>query len=230
MPEIIKNSKLIDLYVEKYNIDIINFADLRENIELIHFEKNEYIYRLEESIDYFYFFVEGKAKVFTSVENGRDLLLRFYRPLMIIGDLEFANKKRRLATTNIMALSSVYCIGIPMNVLEEKYKNDIVVLKFINESLAEKLESLSVSSSINLLYPLENRLASYIVYLNLENNENEIVLDKLVDVADLLGSSYRHLLRVLKKFQSNKWIKKDKNVIVVLNEKALKELAGDLYK
>ena len=196
--------KLLEYYIEKYDLEIIKHADLSKYVKLFVFNKNEYIYQMDQEVDFFYFFVSGKAKVFTMVENGKVLLLRFYEPLMIIGDMEFANSSYNYASTNIMALSEVHCIGIPIKILEEKYENDIKVLKFINNSLAEKLKDLSIASSINLLYPLENRLASYLVYL-VNEDSNEIVLtDKLTDISELLGTSYRHLLRVIKEFQDDK--------------------------
>jgi CRP-like cAMP-binding protein len=222
--------KLVDYYIEKYKLDIIKYGDLRKYTKLFIFNKNEYIYQMDEEIDYFYFFVSGKAKVFTIVENGRSLLLRFYKPLMVIGDLEFANSNHNYASTSIMALNEVHCIGIPIKILEKEYENDIEFLKFVNNSLAEKLADLSIASSLNLLYPLENRLASYFVYLDNENSNEFIVIDKLTDIAELLGSSYRHLLRVMKKFQNEKLIIKNKNNVKIINNKILKQLAGDLYK
>ena len=42
------------------------------------------------------------------------------------------------------------------------------------ESLSEKLEKLSKNSSINLLYPLENRLSSYILATGERVNVNGV--------------------------------------------------------
>lgn len=222
--------KILEYYIEKYDLGIIRHADLSKYIKLFVFNKNEYIYQMDQEVDFFYFFVLGKAKVFTMVENGKAFLLGFYEPLMIIGDMEFSNSNYNYASTNIMALNEVHCIGIPIKILEEKYENDIKVLKFINNSLAEKLQDLSVASSINLLYPLENRLASYLVYLSNEDFNEIILTDKLTDISELLGTSYRHLLRVIKKFQNDKLINKNKNKIEILDIEKLRKLAGDIYK
>ena len=49
-------------------------------------------------------------------------------------------------------------------------------------------------------------------------------------MADLLGTSYRHLIRTINKLCDEKIIRKEKNSIVILNINALEELAGDLYE
>ncbi len=222
--------KYLDYYIKEFNLDIINHSDLRKYAKLFVFNKNEYIYQMDEKVDFFYFFVSGKAKVFTIVENGKAFLLRFYEPLTIIGDMEFANKNYNYASTNIMALNEVHCIGIPIEILEKKYENDIEVLKFINNELSKKLKDLSISSSINLLYPLESRLASYLIY-QINDVSNEFILaDKLTDISDLLATSYRHLLRVIEEFQRKNLIIKKKNVVKIVDMKKMKEISRDLYK
>jgi len=229
MKLIVEKENLLMHYIEKYNLEIIGDLGIKSQLELVEFDKDEYIYQMTEPVDYFYFFVEGKAKVYTMMENGKRLLLRFYRPLMVIGDLEFANNGVNHASTNIKTLSKVYCVRVPMNILRKKYSDDAQFIKFINKSLAEKLESLSISSSINLLYPLENRLASYLMYLY-SGQEEEIIIDQLGDIAELLGTSYRHLLRIFKLFSNREFIKRQRNKITVIDEDSLQKLAGNLYQ
>jgi CRP-like cAMP-binding protein len=229
MKQIIDNDKLLQYYIEKYDLEIIDDLGIKSQLELVEFNKDEYIYQMTEPVDYFYFFVEGKAKVYTMMENGKRLLLRFYRPLMVIGDLEFSNNGINHASTNIKTLSEVHCIRVSMSVLRQKYKEDAQFIKFINKSLAEKLESLSIASSINLLYPLENRLASYLMYLY-SGEKEEIVIDQLGDIAELLGTSYRHLLRIFKLFSNRGFINRQRNKITVIDEDSLQKLAGNLYQ
>ena len=94
--------------------------------------------------------------------------------------------------------------------------------------MALKLASLSVSNSVNILYPLENRLASYILasYTNEDSNNTE----NLTQIAEFLGTSYRHLLRVVKEFELEKIIKRYNKKLVILDKDKLEDLAGDLYQ
>ena len=79
-----------------------------------------------------------------------------------------------------------------------------------------------------MLYPLENRLASYILatYTNEYSNSTE----NLTQISEFLGSSYRHLLRVLNKLESEGIIKRNNKKLIILDKDRLEELAGDLYQ
>lgn len=91
------------------------------------------------------------------------------------------------------------------------------------------MDSSSRNGSINLLYPLENRLASYIMATM--GNENRIEFDEtLTEIAELLGTSYRHLLRTINNLVSKGILRKDKAGYEVIDEEMLSSLAIDLYK
>ena len=102
------------------------------------------------------------------------------------------------------------------------------------KSLGKKFINASISSSINILYPLENRLASYLLAVAPEDNDlsnlDGIITYKFTEMADLLGASYRHLIRTINKLCEDKIIRKERNLITILDRNALKELAGDLYE
>ena len=91
-----------------------------------------------------------------------------------------------------------------------------------------------MNSSINLLYPLENRLASYInESLVYGENEENLYIDfdeNLINIADLLGSSYRHLLRTFNTLCKKGVLERECGKYKVINKTLLKELAGDLYQ
>ena len=80
----INNSELMNTYINKYNINDIFTSDMREYMELFHFKRNEFLCKEDEPIDYLFFFVEGKAKVYISLKNGKSLLICFYYPLMVL--------------------------------------------------------------------------------------------------------------------------------------------------
>ncbi|MCX7711112.1 MAG: cyclic nucleotide-binding domain-containing protein [Clostridia bacterium] len=229
--EIPNDPKLLKHYIDKYHIAEVFQKDMTEHMRLYSFNKGEFIFRANEKIDQLYFMVEGKAKVYTAMQNGKSLLLRFYNPFVVIGDVEFIEKTP--ITCNVEVISTAVCIGIPLTSLERHAISDPAFLTFICRSLGEKLAKNSVSSAINLLYPLENRLASYLLAIaSLDENSpsfNGIFTDKLTEMADLLGTSYRHLLRTLNKLASEGIIEKQNNKIMLLDRYSLEKLAGDLY-
>lgn len=224
--------KLKVQYINKYNLNEIFTEDMTEYMELMVFEKNEYLCKENEKIEYLYFFVKGKAKVYVSLKNGKSLLICFYYPLMFLGDLELVNFEE--ATTNIQVIEESFCIVLPFNKVREILLEDAKFLRYACESIADKLRRSSNNNSINLLYPLENRLASYILVTEEQDNNSEEKILKfdgnLTEIAELLGTSYRHLLRTLNTLIQKGAIKKVKSYYEIINENILKQLSADLYK
>ncbi|MCF0149326.1 MAG: cyclic nucleotide-binding domain-containing protein [Clostridium sp.] len=225
----VKNLELIDKYIKIHKINDLFSLYIRENIELLFFDKRELIFREGESISHLMFFVEGKAKVYITLENGRLLLLDFYKELDTLGDLELVTND--IASCNVEAIEPCVCIGIPINFIKNNYKTDINLLNFLCNSLGEKLKRSSKNSSINLLYTLEKRLASYIIFIGVKEDYQRFKFDEtLTVISELLGTSYRHLLRTLNKLIDNKILCKKEDSYIVLDYKKLKKLSADIYK
>jgi CRP/FNR family putative post-exponential-phase nitrogen-starvation transcriptional regulator len=215
-------------YIDKYGIHQIFSRDMTEYMELLSFKENDYICKAGEQLDTFFFFVEGKAKVYAAQSNGKSLLLCFYYPFKVLGDLEFQHLE--YADCTVQAIEGCYCIGISMDNIRRYLGEDVKFLRYVCGSLGEKLRRLSNYSSINLLYPLENRLSSYILGCRRSDEQNHILFEgNLSEVAELLGTSYRHLLRTLKLLCGQKAIKKNIHNYEVLDIEKLESLAGDLY-
>ncbi len=222
----------LDYYVQRYNISDIFQKNMMPYMDLISFEKNEYIYKAGDDMTYFYFLVKGKIKVYNLLKNGKSLLLKFYKPLIIVGDVECIDIDK--ADSNIQAIEECLCIGITMENIRKYAIDDCKFLRYICKELGNNLSSISKHSAINLLYPLESRFASYLLATTPENKEyskvHEIYTDKLTEIAELLGASYRHLIRVIHKLEDQNIIKKQKSSITILNRQALDDIAEDIYE
>lgn len=228
MTKIYDNNKL-DYFIKKCNINNFFESNVKEFMELHFFKKGEHICEKGERLNYFYFFVEGRAKVYISTPNGKSLLIRFCSPLQIIGDIEMISDV--VIDCSIQAITNCLCIAIPINVFKNILCKDIIFLNFVCKELSYKLSSASAATSINVLYPLENRLASYLLalYPNDMSPKDDIIKDNFTQIAELLGSDYRHFLRVVDKLCSKNIIKKEKRALTILDRNALKELAVNLY-
>ncbi|MCG8499360.1 MAG: cyclic nucleotide-binding domain-containing protein [Firmicutes bacterium] len=226
------DQKKLDYFIRQHHIEAIVDKNMKTYMELHLFNKHDLICRADEKMDYFYFFVEGKGKVYTLLKNGKSLLLQFYNPLKVIGDLELIDIDT--ASCNIEAIEESFCIGIPMEALRKNALDDTKFLKYMCKSLGDKLDKISKSSAINLLYPLENRVAGYLLATSPADNKSSgresLYTHKLTEMADLLGTSYRHLTRTIHKLCNQKIIKKEKNAIIILNRTVLGQLAGDIYE
>ena len=227
----IKNNKQIEEYIKAYKMENLFSDNMKNYMDLYMFDKNEYICKEEEQLENMYFLVEGKAKVSKHLENGKSLLLSFYTPLTIIGDVEFI--RDNTTDCSVQAIEETYCIAISFNVVRSLLVKDCKFLLNICEYLSNKLTSNSNNSSINLLYPLENRLASYIVaFVDMDNSDmNKFEFkESYSEISELLGTSYRHLSRTLNKFCLQGILKKSNIGYIIEDFEKLLCLAGDLYK
>ncbi|HCL4558911.1 helix-turn-helix domain-containing protein [Clostridium botulinum] len=119
-------------------------------------------------------------------------------------------------------------IAIPTAILREKYFDNIKLLHHLVDSLSEKLYGIINNSSYNFVYPLINRLSSYLVEQHID--ENYIILNSsYLEIAQFLGTTYRHLNRTLKEMESRSIIRCDDKKIHILDIDQLRELAKNIY-
>ena len=89
----------------------------------------------------------------------------------------------------------------------------------------------SKNSTINLLYPLENRVASYIISIGVKEDSKDFKFDEtLTIISEFLGASYRHLQRTLNKLVDKKILSREKDLYIVLDYEKLKKLSADIYR
>jgi CRP-like cAMP-binding protein len=219
--KIINDEQLKNQILAGYDTEKIFGTNLKSSMDLFHFEKDEYICRAEEELEYLFFFIKGRAKVFTLLKNGKSLLLCLYQDFQIIGEVElFTNST---CTTYVQALTDVYCIGVKLSIVKQQLLNDNTFLRYMSSSLASKLRRTTKNCSFNLLYPLENRLAAYILITAVD-----LKLDvNLTPLAEQLATSYRHLLRVFQKFCKQGILKKQDSHCEILDKAQLEALSSE---
>lgn len=226
--KIINNNKLLDYYIKKNNINFILDDNVLSFAELHFFEKGEKIFQIGNELIYYYFFVEGKLKVFSILENGKSLLIKFYTNFDALGDVELLRKIPIL--NNVETVKNTYLIGIPVKILRENCYENTNFLRFMINSLSTKLESNNINSSYNLLYPLINRLSSYLVEHLSEDNNYIILNSSFKDISDFLGTTYRHMSRTLNELESKGYIKQEGKKIYILKKDELKKMAKNIYR
>ena len=94
--------------------------------------------------------------------------------------------------------------------------------------LGEKLADRAMAESINLRYPVENRLASYLL-ASMDDEGKVLGTDDLGELADFIGASYRQLARVVRRFRDIGILERARGRIRVLDASRLGPLARDLY-
>src|SRR5471030_2323208 len=195
----ILDDNLLNYYIEKHNIENIVDKDILKYAQLHFYKKEEYILEAESKLEYYYLLVDGKIKVFYPFENGKSMLLKFYKDFNTIGDLEILKNIPILC--NIDVVQDTYLIAIPVDILRKKYCDNTKFLRHLVDSLSEKLYATINNSSYNFVYPLINRLSSYLV--EHITDKNYIILNSsYLEIAQFLGTTYIHLNRTFKEMES----------------------------
>ncbi|PEA22886.1 hypothetical protein COD66_25200 [Bacillus cereus] len=222
-------SDLIIQYLKAYNLLEIFSGISTDNFQVNHFEKGKLICDKDDEIHRLYFVDKGKVKVYTITPEGKKLILRFINPLAIVGDIELIQNSK--AHNVVEACSDVVAISITNTVIRNKLLHDPICMNFLLENIANTLKISTRFTALNLLYPVEVRVASYLLSISTDSNGNMYKEDldstSVSSIADFIGVSYRHVIRVLQKFYSEKLIEKNNGVIVIKDFSRMKEVAKD---
>ncbi|QIB70490.1 cyclic nucleotide-binding domain-containing protein [Aminipila butyrica] len=205
--------------LQKYGLSDFETGDVR----VLKFEKGQYLCREGFPMEYLLFMISGKAKTFINVSNGKSLLLAFYTKSGILGDIELMTDG--VCTTNVQALTEVTCMGIPMSYGGERLRKNVTFMNFVGAHLARKLDRCARNGAINILLPLETRLCSYVLMTSEEGLFNE----NLTEVAELLGTSYRHLLRTFDGLRKDRVLEKVARGYIIRDGVELQIRAQDFY-
>lgn len=222
----ISDNNLLNHYIDKHNMENIFDKDMLKYAQLHFYEKDEYILEAESELQYYYLLVDGKIKIFYLFENGKSMFLKFYKEFNTIGDLELL--KNIPIRCNIDAIEDTYLIAMPADILRKKYLSNIKFLHHLIDSLSEKLYATINNSSYNFVYPLINRLSSYLVE-HITDKEHIILSSSFIEIAQFLGTTYRHLNRTLKELETEGIIKCENKTVYILDENRLRELSKNLY-
>ncbi len=229
--EIIKNRNLLRHFINAFQLDEKFEGDMTELMTVYSFEKGELVCNIDDHLEFFYFVVQGKLKIYTILENGKSVLVRFYSPPSVVGDLEMFKEYR--VRCNVEAITKTLVIGIKMEDIRKYASNDHTFLKFVIENLSHKLYTLSNMTALNQSYPFINRFASYLITVACDDNNkliSEIKTSNMTELATFLGVSYRHLNRVIKGLCSRGLIKRTREGLIILDYEKLKEMSGGYYE
>ncbi|MFF2479613.1 Crp/Fnr family transcriptional regulator [Paenibacillus sp. NPDC058071] len=204
------------------------FSDLPSvPFQLRTYEKNEGILHEGDALDGLYLQVEGQTKVTASVESGKTLLLRFCHPLSIFGDLEIVQKT--VIQSKVEAVSDTHFLFIDKQTVEMSLMQDHLFLNELLKHLAYKLQTCTSASKINLLSSVEERFAAYLLSTRLPNDfGKEIQSSKVQEIASVIGTTPRHLNRLIQKMADSGVLSKKRDGFIVLDWSQLDEISGGM--
>lgn len=221
--EIITNKKLLDKYIEKYEIDKFFSFWNKYEVKLVKYDKGEIICSDNKKLNEIIFIVKGSLKIYYISSEGKTLYLSFKKAFFMIGEVEFAGEHD---SPYAEAISDVLTVSISIDKYKDLLNEDIVFCRYVIKCLAHKISLSSKNSFLNQLHSKESRLALYI----LTNEENNIVNENWTDISNLLTISYRQLMRLLSKFCEDGIIKRTnkKGRYEILSIEKLENLCKDI--
>lgn len=218
----------IEGFLEEHGLQLVFNESLKPHLGLYSFEQGELICSQGDHSEFLYVLVKGKIKIFNTSPEGRTLILSFKTPLEIIGDIEYIQNRDIINT--VEAISSALFLGIHYRWLRKYADNHAPLLKFMLGIITEKFYDNSHAANFNLMYPVEVRLASYLLSVSVDESASGFVghlsTEQLTDAANLIGTSYRHMNRVLRKFSEEGFVERKKGYIRIMDREGLQGVAS----
>ena len=181
----------------------------------------EIILTTGEDIDGLYFLLEGKYYVSSLEITGKELLLRYSKVPSILGDIEVFEQCE--VQSNCIAAQPCEFMFIPISTFESYLQHDAQFMKLLLKELAYKLKTCTTSSRVNALSPVSVRLAAYYCTVASGNSNSEYIFaGSLDEVASLIGTTKRHLNRILKQWHDEGTINRQGETIQFLNWDAIR--------
>ncbi|MBD3109181.1 Crp/Fnr family transcriptional regulator [Bacillus sp. AGMB 02131] len=229
----LKKKQMILSYLQKYELEQIFEPIGIEQFELLQLPKGHVLCAKGDEINEMYLLVEGKLKIYTTTLDDKRLILRFQEAMGMIGDIEFIQATPVLYTIETSTDCTV--IRLPYAVLRQKASQEPQFLTFLLKVVTNKFRAKTDAASLNLLYPVEVRLASYLLSTKADNERllyhEEAKDSSMNDIADMVGTSYRHLNRVIKKLCNDGVIERIGGKLFIKDIEKLREIAkNNIYE
>jgi CRP-like cAMP-binding protein len=225
----IQDRELLVHYLKTHEIGNIFNEEVKPYLSLYSFDHGELICSQGDPADCLYVLVKGKVKIFTTSPEGKTLILSFKKPLDSIGDIEYVQHGTEFINT-VEAVSNVHMIGVHHRWLRKFSSDHTPLLQFLLEVITQKFYMKSSSLSFNLLYPVEVRFASYLLSVCFVESDSlatgRLSTANLMDAANLIGTSYRHLNRVIQQLSKDGLVERHKGFILVKDKDGLSALAS----
>ena len=208
-------------YIEQFQLQNVLPPDLLQLLTVKTFNKGEYVINQGEQPSYMYFLVEGRLKIFTQSDEGRKLIIAFTQPFNVLGDIEFVQRKPYLNT--VEAITDVKFLALPIEIIHEQGLQHLPFTLYILNEITGKYYANAYSSHFNMLHSVDVRFASYLLSITTETDY--VSIHHIRDVADLIGTSYRHLNRIISQLVEQGLIERAQRTIRILNREQLLKLA-----
>ena len=204
-------------YIIKWNLQEHLNPDLLRNLQLVRMRAAHEFTIQDDDEAKLYILVAGSVHVRYDHLNGKQSQVGTVTPLAMLGDLDLFYRPN-LALTIVAEEASVL-LWLDRAVALRYGRDDPRFLRFVIENLAAKLTASTAILKHNVL-PLTGQVASYLVH-HIDDTNLSITIHSKTYLAELMGTTPRHLNRVLNDLIDEKIISIDATQITIQNKEAL---------
>ena len=213
-----KENSLFSLLTDS-EIELINSTRVA-----VSFKRREIIYKQGMPLTHLVIIHTGFAKVYIEGPTGKNLILGFTKPGEIKGGIGIFID--HIHHSSLMASNDCETCLIDINsfnqVLSGNQKFMDAFLKEYSERVLRTYSQFAVLTQKNM----QARMANVILYLS-ENISNSLSINNVskADLAEFTAMSRESAIRVMKEFRDEKYIEMEEQNIIILNDKALRNIA-----
>ncbi|HRL14457.1 MAG TPA: Crp/Fnr family transcriptional regulator [Aggregatilineales bacterium] len=190
---IAQSDEIIQKYVAQYEMQRFLNRDLLRSLQLFQFPPMANVYYEQDEQHYLHFLVEGAVQCGHYQLNGRVAVFALSTPFTALGDLEILSDEP--VWSSVIAIEPSTMLGIDRSIVERYGADDPKFLRFLIDQLRDKLYKTN-GLQANQIMPVIHRLAMYM--LAQQKQGDDVLLPGKEQLASLLGTTTRHLNRVLK--------------------------------
>ena len=220
--------KFMELFEQIYSYKFPHH--IVDDIKIRTYDKRNPILTVGEEINGFYFLIDGSYYVTSPESNGKELLLRRCTAPSICGDIEIF--QHCLIQSNCVAIEQCTFVFIPIELYEQALKYEADFTALLLKELSFKLKTCTTLSRVNALSSVSVKLAGYLCTIHSTQSPDEyLIVQNLKDVADLLGTTNRHINRLLKKWADEQIIIRLDDSIQIIDLNRLERISENIrYK
>jgi CRP/FNR family putative post-exponential-phase nitrogen-starvation transcriptional regulator len=186
---VLDNAALKDKLMDQFHIKGCFESMTGLSFELVNFGENEFMIKEGEQPDSIYFILVGTVKLY-ACSKKRDFGVVFMNK-GLVGDAEFVTGSA--ATRSAQVEGDVLCMRLSTRNCRHRLMSDRTFLRYLAQQLAEKLTLTETSTDASVHMRTEDKLYDYLKL----SSEDGRVSESLGDISQIMGVSYRHLIRMM---------------------------------
>lgn len=193
---------------------------IRRNIVIKSFKKNETILREENTNEFMYMLLEGEAKVTQITDDGKEIIMTVHRAGEFFGELSLIDGKTAPATvsattdcfTALISKKNFYALLFKQNKVLEN------LLQILCSRLRESIKKIQILNFTNAAQRIKMLFLMLSENYGEKSEEGTILRIKLIhqDIASMTGLSRETVTRILDKWQGGGEIQILKNKHILL--------------